>query len=399
MQRIRGSVRRVHAWATGAATLALLVVFEMAPVVAAHLYVDPQFGVNVTTNVQYGISPTGLGVDVARFLDVYEPTGAGVPDDRPAIVLMHGGFFVSGDKGSSTMSTYANEFASRGYTAVSINYRLLFDDDLPDPPGAPITPVPARFPSWLPAQLASWGITVEDYLGEIAAAVEDQAMAVNFLAANTGTYNIDPQRIAVGGYSAGAVSSLALGAGVVDSVSADVGAVFSMAGGLFGQEPFVDPSDPGVFVLHGTSDTTVPYSEVPFLEAALNAEGVPYESHIVSGAGHGSSTLVSSLLADPDPFFEFMIEQLDTHALPPLAGDVNKDGIVNGLDANLVSSHFLMAGSYDQGDLNIDSVVNGLDANIISANFLATAPATAIPEPTSGLLFLCGVALLVWRRR
>lgn len=307
---------KFHLMPTFAAVVALSLTLHAGIASAAQIFVDPMFGVSVTPNVQYGTSPTGLGVDLPRFLDVYQPTGAGLPSALPAIVLMHGGTFVTGDKGSSTMTQYANEFASRGYVAVSINYRLLFDDDFPDPPSAPITPVLDRYPSWLLDDLAALGITVEEYLAEIAAAVADQAMAVNWLADNAAIFGINPDMIAVGGYSAGAVSSLTLGAGVVDGVSANVGAVFSHSGGLFGQEPFLNPGDPGVFILHGTLDTIVPFSEVGFLESALTAQGIPFESLIVAGADHSSSPLQSALLADPDPFFEFMIGQLQANAVP-----------------------------------------------------------------------------------
>ncbi len=275
---------------------------------AEQMFIDPMFGVSVTSNVQYGTNVDGAGNDILLDLDVYQPTGPGLPAVSPAIVLMHGGFFIDGNKTTSNMVALANEFASRGYVAVSINYRKL--GLLPPPPGAPLTPVPERFPDWLIPELTAAGVTVEQYLATIAAAVGDQAMAVNWLAANAATYNVNPSWIAAGGYSAGAVSSLALGVGAVDGAVADVGAVFAMAGGLFGQEPFIDASDPGVYILHGTLDTTVPYSEVGFLTDALTANGVPFDSRIVSGAGHSSTTLRNALLADPDPFFEFMAVQL-----------------------------------------------------------------------------------------
>jgi para-nitrobenzyl esterase len=285
--------------------------------IASQLFIDPMFGVSVTSNVQYGTNVDGNGNPVVLDLDIYQPTGTGLPAQSPAIVLMHGGFFVSGSKTTSNMIALANEFASRGYVAVSINYRKL--GLLPPPPGAPLTLVPSRYPDWLLPDLASAGVTVEQYAATIAAAVSDQGTAVNWLAANAATYNINPDWIAAGGYSAGAVSSLLLGVGAVDGVSADVGAVFSMAGGLFGQEPFVDASDPGVYILHGTIDDTVPYTEVGFLTDALSAAGVPYESTIVAGAGHSSTTLRNTLLSDPDPFFEFMAGQLGVPVPEPSA--------------------------------------------------------------------------------
>ena len=52
-------------------------------------------------------------------------------------------------------------------------------------------------------------------------------------------------------------------------------------------------------------------------------------------------------------------------------GDVNFDGIVNGLDINLLASHWLQTGPIGQlpGDANRDGVVNGLDINVIATNW------------------------------
>ena len=129
------------------------------PALAGNLFIDPMFGVSVTSDVQYGTNVDGLGNSVVLDLDVYQPTGAGLPAQSPAIVLMHGGFFVSGSKTTSNMIALANEFASRGSVAVSINYRKL--GLLPPAPGTPITPVPSRYPDWLLPELAAAGVTVE----------------------------------------------------------------------------------------------------------------------------------------------------------------------------------------------------------------------------------------------
>lgn len=81
-----------------------------------------------------------------------------------------------------------------------------------------------------------------------------------------------------------------------------------------------------------------------------------------------------------------------TNLLPDIPGDANLDGVVNGLDANMVSADFLEdVIPFTNGDLNGDGVVNGLDANIVSSNFLSGPPATAIPEPST---FALGMALL-----
>ena len=82
-----------------------------------------------------------------------------------------------------------------------------------------------------------------------------------------------------------------------------------------------------------------------------------------------------------------------------LAGDVNLDGVVNALDANILSLNWLSSGvGYSGGDANLDGVVNALDANIISLNFNPGGPASAIPEPSALLLCLLALAAAISRR-
>ena len=290
---------------------------------AGELYIDPIFSTTEAYDIEYGKSLTGDGVNKSRYLDIYLPAGVGAPtNNRPAIVMMHGGYYTSGDKrvdSGPVAGTYAKKFAERGYVAVSINYRLLFEDNKPSSLGAPLVLPPERHPAWMADQLISWGVTEQEYFNEIAAATEDLAMAVNWLRAHADTYGIDSNRIAAGGYSAGAVSSLMLGANAVDGAHAEIGAVFSIAGGLFGMEPPIDSADPGVFVLHGTADTVVPYSEIGYLETALDAAGLDFDSHIVAGGTHAS--IPWDLLDDP-VLYKFMIDQLNLHA-----NDRDIDGI------------------------------------------------------------------------
>ena len=63
-----------------------------------------------------------------------------------------------------------------------------------------------------------------------------------------------------------------------------------------------------------------------------------------------------------------------------LSGDVNGDGVVNGLDIADVASHWLQTGIQVPGDANGDGIVNGLDIAAISSNWLATTP----PSPSAG---------------
>ena len=91
-----------------------------------------------------------------------------IPDDtdlsRPAVLLIHGGAWRFGDKSNYTDA--AQRLARAGYVAATANYRLV--------PG-----------------------------GVYPAAVQDCLCALSFLRANADAYGIDPDRIAVMGYSAG----------------------------------------------------------------------------------------------------------------------------------------------------------------------------------------------------
>ena len=79
-------------------------------------------------------------------------------------------------------------------------------------------------------------------------------------------------------------------------------------------------------------------------------------------------------------------------------GDVNHDGVVNGLDIVQVSSNWLQHTAV--GDANGDGIVNGLDIAQISANWLASGGrggnGAAVPEPSAALLAALGaLALLI----
>jgi hypothetical protein len=86
-------------------------------------------------------------------------------------------------------------------------------------------------------------------------------------------------------------------------------------------------------------------------------------------------------------------------------GDVNFDGIVNGLDISLVASHWLQTGVAVPGDANGDDIVNGLDISLIASNWLQSAASgasgggRAVPEPSTILLAASGGLVLFRSRR
>jgi carboxymethylenebutenolidase len=101
---------------------------------------------------------------------------------------------------------------------------------------------------------------------------------VSYIAEQPG---VDPERIALLGFSLGGFLSLALAA-----QEPRIAAVAELFGGL--PEHFVQAAAklPPVLILHGARDTTVPVAEAEKLEALLKQHNVPHEMKIYSDQGH-----------------------------------------------------------------------------------------------------------------
>ena len=195
-------------------------------------------------------------------MDVYYPASGG---PWPGVIFVHGGGWTEGDKAPLPMVPTAY-----GYLVVSINYRMY----------------PAyRFP----------------------AMIEDVKCAIRFLRAHADDYNLDPERIALIGHSAG--GHLAALAGLVDeSAGWDVGpyleqssrvqAVVDLSGpadltgrfpdmaeelkvSVFGAAQWVSaspvtyarPDAPPFLIVHGEEDGVVPVEQAHRLHDALFEAG------------------------------------------------------------------------------------------------------------------------------
>ena len=173
---------RARRWAAGgvlaavsATTLAACAV-PAPPGNAPLRYRDKVFtGVTVVSDVVYGNAPDLTGTPVDLKTDIYTPTGD-TQTSRPAIIWVHGGAFAAGDKAKNPFPKLANEFAQRGYVALSINYRLMSTEKC-----AGVHPPPAS------CQAAATD------------AQHDAQAAVRWLRAHAAQYGVDPNRIAIGG--------------------------------------------------------------------------------------------------------------------------------------------------------------------------------------------------------
>ena len=205
----------------------------------------------------------------------------------------------------------ARLFASRGYVAVAINTRLE-PDAPPDerPVGEGIDP--SRI---------------------LAASGNDGAEAVRWLQTHASGYDVSPSRIAIGGHSAGATTSLYVGyhqfprpAEVATVVSLAAWNLPRITGAVDSPEFVIDHDDPPLFLAHGTEDipASVAISDALFA-AALDAN-VPVEFARIDGAGHAFDTTTISIDGENTVFenmLDFMFEHMELDELSSLRTKVD----------------------------------------------------------------------------
>lgn len=166
----------------------------------------------VIENIPYGTADAE-----PLLLDACFPADAAIDDPesapRPTIVSIHGGSWRSGDKASINWRSVCQWFASEGFVAVSVNYRL-----------APEYTFPAQF--------------------------DDVQQAVLWLRdpAQVERYNIDPDRIgAFGGSAGGHLASLLGTAGSGDwTTGSRVAAVANLSGPVDLRSDIPTPSRPDI---------------------------------------------------------------------------------------------------------------------------------------------------------
>ena len=231
-------------------------------------------------------------------MDIYYPASGG---PWPAVIYVHGGSWREGDKAEGSGWNYLN---AQGYLVVSVNYRL-----------------------------ASSGV-------KFPAMIEDVKCAVRYLRAHASEYNLEPDRFAAVGASAGGhlvallgTSDRSAGFDVGEHLdqSSRVQAVITMAGlsdftrdmydGIamaiyfaFGQLPgknnpanaaaspvtYITPDDPPFLILHGDEDGVVPLDQAQVLNERLTAAGVPSTLVVVRNGQHGLEAMPGTT-TDPSP--------------------------------------------------------------------------------------------------
>ncbi len=226
--------------------------------------------------------------------DVFLPADDGGASLRPAVLVIHGGGWMSGDKW--TMAAYGQKLARAGYVAISINYRL-----------APTHKFPAQ--------------------------VDDVRQALLWIRGRAEKYRIDLERLGLFGYSAGGhlsaltalladepvdrqtaasdwpvddprwkdlpkIKTVCVGGPPCDFRLLPPGntSLAYFLGGSRSELPEiyeaasptaqVSPDDPPIQIVHGIDDLLVPISGSRGLQKAMIGAGVLCELKELPGRGH-----------------------------------------------------------------------------------------------------------------
>lgn len=298
--------------------------------------------ISITRDVVYGegLVDQAAGVHTRDLLmDVYEPVAASVDVvERPAIILAFGGSFHRGDKGegryeedgaqNSSMADYCRMFAHEGYVCFSIEYRLSQEDPTLAKPivasklmpsALAVTPTTtaridfAREKMGLP-KLDSGG---RDQLWRaILAASEDMATAVEYVRTHSEKYKVAPDRLAIGGFSAGAITAI----NVAYGANAPVKAVVSLSGSSWGYNlaATATSGQPPILMLVGQNDLAGIRGGSAGISQLFDQKGIDYETAWVAGFGHfypmGAVTLAPDL--SKSPVSERIIDFLDDRMKP-----------------------------------------------------------------------------------
>lgn len=308
----------------------------ISPVNAA----DP-FGYTVKTNIVYGsgkITKDGKVVERDLLMDIYTPTTETKNEKKPAVILVHGGAFHRGglrqpafkEDGAvhSGMQDYAELLAPLGYVCFVIEYRLTQELPVLELPyeGEGIQPYQefiteealsrtnfARKAMGLSEVSPSNGGLVI-WKGALAPS-EDLNKAVLKIRESAKIYGIDPERIGMGGHSAGGTTVLNSAYGIRSPVKAIFPLSPTVAGYDLSKALSSSKKQPAMLLVMSQNDLSVVHHTVPPLLKTAQNSGIDYSFAWVPGFGHFYPTGAVSLgnKGDRISVGERVIRFLDRH--------------------------------------------------------------------------------------
>lgn len=234
-------------------------------------------------------------------LDLHLPAAVAHPS---LVVYAHGGAWRDGDK-----SQYPEFLVERGFAVASVDFRSTSEARFP----ANVQDLKAAV-RFLRAHARDYGYRAERI---VIAGSSSGAHLATLVGLTNGDARLEGEGAAPGGSSAVQAIVSWYGASNLDTILAQstpfgVGvrepALRQLLGGLPEEVPeltrlaspvaHVDKGDPPLLLLHGNQDRQMPVNQLLELEAACRRAGVPVETLILDGAGHGGDAFYSGEAAD-----------------------------------------------------------------------------------------------------
>ena len=297
-----------------------------------------------------GLSHNASSIDpfsITLKLDVYYPNNNST--NRPVFMFIHGGGFTGGIKHKPEIVEMANYYASRGWVFVSIDYRTT--EELGTIQGMTQEEVITYYEGIAPQEWIDTALQGSQNSGQVQQATamylaqRDAKAALRWIVANSNTYNINTEFITVGGASAGAITTIALGISNQEdfrdeiSITEDptlsttnLNETYNVSSMVYfwgsnikldvfeavyelNQYDRYDSNDPELFMGHGTAnDPVTPYEEALELQDIYDSLGI-YNSlatlTLPNGepAGHGAWNGLVDDKGLSELTFDFLVER------------------------------------------------------------------------------------------
>lgn len=274
----------------------------------------------VTPKVTYGrgeIITDGNKVYRDLWMDVYEPVDE-VQKARPAVIMTFGGSFHRGGPRvtfevdgvqDTSMGDYCQKFAQRGYVCFAIDYRLAPENPVLSMSGYSEADLNMKSFNFVFPQMNkirnSQGLKsldvgnpkdVKFVRDVVLSAAEDLQKAVEFVRESATQYHINPDRIVLGGFSAGAVTTWNVGHGM----HAPVAGVFMLSGGNVGFDitKALTAKNPPSLMFLGQHDLEQAHEAMALMLQSYEKTNAQYTFAWVPGFGHFYPAGATSLSGD-----------------------------------------------------------------------------------------------------
>ncbi len=280
-------------------------------------------------------------------LDLYYPDNNS--SNRPVFMFIHGGGFKGGTKTKPEIVEMANYYASRGWVFASIDYRTV--EELGIIQGMTPEQLYPYYNGIAPQEWIENALQGAQSAHEVQQATamylaqRDAKAALRWIVANASSYNINKDFITVGGASAGAITTIALGISnqedFRDEISISDDPTLSTTNlnefyivrsmvyfwgsnikldvfeAVYDLNPYdrYDGGDPELFMGHGTArDLVTPYTEALELQGVYESLGI-YNKLVTllqpngDPAGHGAWNAIVGGKSLSELTFDFLVER------------------------------------------------------------------------------------------